>query len=194
MNDYLAELDRILELLGSRIDVIATALTADQEYLVIYDDGDREAIAATISGANVTHTADSVRGDLFEAKYSVLGIDTTFLFGSLQWANDISDSAQSLAMARQGLFEIHDSRGLIRELQKRTDSTPIGFASTAEIDRYRDISSDFLRLLGLADVWFISDESTLLDWCERSDLSLDDANSRIRRSTASTCAACTEGL
>jgi hypothetical protein len=180
MNDHLAELNRILELLGSRSDVIATAITADQEYLVIYDGDDREAIGATISGANVTHTGDSARGDLFEAKYSILGIDTTFLFGSLQWAKDVSDSAEALAMARQGLFEIHDSRGLIRELQKRTGSTPIGFASTVEIDRYRDISSDFLRILGLADVWFISDDSTLLDWCERSHLSLDDANSRIQ--------------
>lgn len=179
MNDYLAEVDRILELLGSRFDVTATALTADQEYLVIYDGDDREAISATISGANVIHTGDSARGDLVEARYSVLGIDATFLFGSLQWANDVSDGAQASAMARQGLFEIHDSRGLIRELQKRTGSTPIGFASTAEIDRYRDISSDFFRLLGLAEVWFISDESTLLDWCTGSDLSLDDANRRI---------------
>jgi PAS domain-containing protein len=179
MHDYLAEVDRLLELLSLRTDVLATALTAGQEYLVLYDGDDLDGIIAAISGANVVHSGDAIRGDLVERKYSVFGIDTTFLFGCSEWASIASADAQALEMARQGLFEIHDPHELVRQLQSVTGCTPPGFASTAEIDRYGDISSDFFRLVGLGEASFISDDSTLLDWCQHSGIGVDDANRRI---------------
>ncbi len=41
---------------------------------------------------------------------------------------------------------------------------PVHFAPSDEVAKYGDISSEFFRLIGLGEVWFISNESRLSDF------------------------------
>jgi hypothetical protein len=83
-------------------------------------------------------------------------------------------------MVRAGLFGVHDPLGFIDALLQKSGVERIKFADTSEIATFGDISSDFFRLVGLGNAVFISNESTLTDWCEASGLALNHANERIR--------------
>lgn len=179
MTDFLAELNRLMDNLASAQDVTATALQADGEtYLVLSDDPGKYVEGdAWLANVDALLGPPRKRGSLIERAGRLAGVRTAFLFGETTWAVE-PFGADAKRMA-QLLFEIHDPRGLIRDLQSKCGVEHLEFAGSEEISKYGDVSSDFFRLVGLGDAVFISDTSTLTDWCDASGLSLERANVRI---------------
>ncbi len=184
MADYLGELNRIVEYFADRPDVVAIAaigggtsaeflmLSELYESYVTSDDWWR--------GLKITLETSSRRGRLVEQRCIVADVGVTLLFGDPSWLFSDSPSAEILQILGSRIYELHDPSGLIKSLQEKSGVEYIGFADESEIAQYGDISSDFFRLVGLGTAGFISNDSTLTDWCDASGLPLDHANARIR--------------
>jgi hypothetical protein len=182
MTDYLTELNRIMDHLATMPDVVATALTGNvDEFLILSDERtrytERDDWAALF---RISLEPPRSRGTLIERRAMLAGAPVTFLFGGPKWAGTDPIAPDTAKMLADGVFEIHDPRGLIEELNRQGGAHHADFADNGEIAEYRDISSDFFRLVGLGQAVFISNESTLSDWCNASGLSLEHANARIR--------------
>jgi hypothetical protein len=179
MTDFLAEVNRLIDSLALAPDVTATALCEDgSTYLVLSDQPDKYlADDAWLKGFDAVLQNPQKRGSLTARTCRLVGVETTFLFAQTAWANEpLGGEAEKLA---KSLFEIHDPRGLIRGLRSKRGVQHPQFASNEGISKYGDISSDFFRLTGLGNAVFVSDNSTLMDWCEASGLALEHANARI---------------
>ncbi|MGB8910393.1 MAG: hypothetical protein WCC84_16745 [Candidatus Cybelea sp.] len=179
MADFLAELNRLMDLLALEPDVSATALVGgDTMFLVLSDDcGKYVAHDAWIADSDAILQDPHEHGSLAARGCKLAGIDVTFLFGDTCWAAEpLRTEARSMA---DDLYGVYDPRALIRNLVAKTGKHRIEFASNDEVAKYGDVSSDFFRIIGLGHAVFISDTSTLRDWCEASGLSLEHANARI---------------
>jgi hypothetical protein len=179
MTDFFTEINRIMECLAQEPDIAGTALVGgDATYLILSDECEKYvAHDAWLADCDATLMLPEERGTLTARACRLAGVDITFLFGQVSWALEpLTTEARNMA---GDVWAIHDPRGLIRNLERGSGRQRITFASNDHIAQAGGISSDFFRLIGLGHALFISDTSTLKDWCEASGLTLEHANARI---------------
>ena len=182
MADYLTESNRVLDHLATLPDVVLTALIGNgDEFLVLSDDRTRYTESDEWAQTyDLRLELPTNRGALIERRATLAGCSVAFLFGDPNWVNTNPLSPDTAKMIAKGLFEIHDPRGLIEALNEQHGVHHADFADNSKIAEYGDISSDFFRFVGLGDGVFISDGSSLSDWCSASGISLEHANARIK--------------
>lgn len=182
MSDYMDELNRLMERFAANPDVVATALTGRLGEVLILS-GQCEGYTQDDEwsrGFELRLGTASRRGGLVERQSTLTNARITFLFGDPDWFFADPPPAEVSEMVRIGLYKVHDPRGLIDALLTKSGAEPIEFADTSEIAAFADISCDFFRLVGLGNALFISNESTLNDWCDASGVALKYANARIQ--------------
>ena len=179
MGDYLTDLNSFMEFVAKQQAVVATALAGEPDLVMVVTRDEGHFADADSWAAACGHPIGpaKTRGPMIARKVGLTGGEITILLTAASHLENPKAQTEVSRVIDRGLFEIHDPQGIIKNLSAGKGVT---FAENDKIKGYGDISSDFFRLVGLGEAMFISDNSTLLDWCQASGLKLEHANARIR--------------
>jgi hypothetical protein len=178
VSDHHSDLNTFMDFIAGQRGVVATALAGDPSLILVVTQGEgnfADADAWAVA-CGLTIEQAVVHGSMVARNVRIMDSEITILLATAEALSSAERSAEISRIIGAGLFEIHDPQGIVKRL---TDESGATFAENARISSYGDVSSDFFRLVGLGDAVFISDASTLIDWCEASGLSLHYTNARI---------------